>query len=101
MMFWACVILMVAGRMILVWLVELFKDIFCSNCPSMKQFNLVTDSIPVRVSPDMNNCLARPFDAEEVKSALFGMSPTKAPGFDGMHASFFSKILADCGTGCD
>ena len=68
-----------------------FRDIFQSNCPSIEQFNLMTNSIPVRISPQMNNCLTKPFVAEEVKSALFGMSPTKAIGFDGMPALFFRK----------
>ena len=68
-----------------------FVDIFRSNCPTTEQINLVTDFIPIRVSSEMNTCLAKPFGAEEVKSALFGMNPTKAPGFDGMPTSVFQK----------
>ncbi|KAL5567855.1 hypothetical protein UlMin_024430 [Ulmus minor] len=57
----------------------------------MDQINFVTDSIPIRVSPEMNNCLLKPFNEDDVKAAVFGMSPTKAPGFDGMPALFFQK----------
>ncbi|KAL5547855.1 hypothetical protein UlMin_003086 [Ulmus minor] len=39
----------------------------------------------------MSNYLTRPFVAKEVKYALFGMSPTKVPGFDGMPDLFFKK----------
>ncbi|KAL5565121.1 hypothetical protein UlMin_028285 [Ulmus minor] len=68
-----------------------FNNIFQSNCLTMDQINLVTDSIPTRVSPKMNNCLLKPFTEDDVKAAVFGMSPTKAPGFDGMSALFFQK----------
>ncbi|KAL5550204.1 hypothetical protein UlMin_000380 [Ulmus minor] len=68
-----------------------FNDIFRSNCPTMDKINLVTDSIPIRVSPEMNNYLLKPFNEDDVKAAVFGMSPTKAPGFDGMPALFFQK----------
>ncbi|KAL5555894.1 hypothetical protein UlMin_038130 [Ulmus minor] len=39
----------------------------------------------------MNNSLLKPFNEDEVKAAVFGMHPTKAPGFDGMPALFFQK----------
>ncbi|KAL5560150.1 hypothetical protein UlMin_036361 [Ulmus minor] len=68
-----------------------FNNIFQSNCPTMDQINLVTDSIPTRVSPEMKNCLLKPFTEDDVKAAVFGMSRTKAPGFDGMPALFFKK----------
>ncbi|KAL5553199.1 hypothetical protein UlMin_040600 [Ulmus minor] len=68
-----------------------FNNIFWSNCPTVDQINLITDSIPIRVSPKMNNSLLKPFNEDEVKAAVFGMNPTKAPGFDGMRALFFQK----------
>ncbi|KAL5554514.1 hypothetical protein UlMin_041915 [Ulmus minor] len=39
----------------------------------------------------MSNCLLKLFNEDEFKAAVFGMSPTKAPGFDGMPALFFQK----------
>ncbi|KAL5555581.1 hypothetical protein UlMin_037817 [Ulmus minor] len=68
-----------------------FSTIFRSNCPTVDQINLITDSIPIRVSPEMNNSLLKPFNEDEVKAAVFGMNPTKALGFDGMPAFFFQK----------
>jgi hypothetical protein len=44
------------------------------------------------VSPDMNEELLKPFTREEVRRALFQMSPSKAPGPDGMTALFFQKF---------
>ncbi|KAL5555276.1 hypothetical protein UlMin_037512 [Ulmus minor] len=60
-------------------------------CGKNLEINLITDSIPIRVSPEMNNCLLKPFNEDEVKAAVFGMNPTKAPRFDGMPALFFQK----------
>ncbi|KAL5541996.1 hypothetical protein UlMin_009706 [Ulmus minor] len=78
-----------------------FNNIFRSNCPTMDQINLVTDSIPTRVSPEMNNCLLKPFNEDDVKAAVFGMSPTKAPWFDGMPALFFQKYWQFVGQDVD
>ena len=47
--------------------------------------------IPSYVTLEMNHCLLNPFGGEEVKLAIFGMNPTKALGYDGMHALFFQK----------
>lgn len=49
----------------------------------------VLASIPQKVSPDMNEELCRPYFNEEIKSALFQMGPTKAPGLDGFPALFY------------
>ncbi|KAI9186959.1 hypothetical protein LWI28_022749 [Acer negundo] len=39
----------------------------------------------------MGGALSSPFTAEEMKAAVFGLSPTKSPGPDGFHAIFFQK----------
>ena len=47
--------------------------------------------VPERVSMEMNTSLDKPFEADEVKKALFQMSLSKAPGVDGFTVSFFQR----------
>jgi hypothetical protein len=49
----------------------------------------VLDTVPVKVSPEMNAKLIAPYTEAEVKEALFQMFPTKSPGLDGFPAHFF------------
>jgi hypothetical protein len=57
----------------------------------------VLDTIPCRVSDDMNHMLMAPYTAKEVKDALFQMFPTKAPGLDDFLAHFFQQNWDICG----
>ena len=41
-------------------------------------------TIMIQVNLDMNENLLRAFSVDEVRVAVFGMSLTKAPGYDGM-----------------
>ena len=76
--------------------VQYFEDIFGSSYPHRMDETLFVVS-PI-VSEGMNHQLSIPYLAEEVRQALFDMSPSKAPGPNGMLSFFFffSKILA-CG----
>lgn len=47
--------------------------------------------VPERVNGNMNVFLNKPFEPEEVRTALFQMSPSKAPGVDGFTAGFFQR----------
>ena len=38
------------------------------------------NTVPAKVTPEMNDQLLAPFEEKEVKEALFQMFPTKAPG---------------------
>lgn len=47
--------------------------------------------VPVKVTPEMNEMLTKPFEAREVHDALFQMAPSKALGVDGLIAAFFQR----------
>lgn len=47
--------------------------------------------MPLRVTKDINEQLNQTFTEEEIVIALKQMHPTKAPGPDGLPASFFQK----------
>ena len=51
------------------------------------------DTVPTKVTGEMNDMLLKPIGLEEVKNTLFQMFPTKAPGPDGFPAHFFSEAL--------
>ena len=72
------------------------KDIFSSSrCEWMKErLNAATH----KMSPNMINVLSSEFSADEVKTVLFQMEPTKAPGLDGMNAIFYQKFGHIVGT---
>ena len=50
-----------------------------------------------KVSAEMNDLLVAPYMKEEVKTALFQMFPTKAPGPDGFPAHFYHHHWELCG----
>jgi hypothetical protein len=52
----------------------------------------VLNTVPRRVTPLMNEEITAPYCEEEVKTALFQMYPTKAPGPDGYPAHFSNAI---------
>ncbi|KAL5568655.1 hypothetical protein UlMin_025230 [Ulmus minor] len=77
---------------------DYFEAIFTSSNPSLGIIKEVTGFLPCRVFEEDNRFLLRPFVAEDVKSALFDMNPTKAPGFDGLPVLFFQKYWEVVGT---
>ena len=52
----------------------------------------VIDSVDRVVTEDMAQALTRPYTADEVKTTLFQMHPSIAPGPDGMSSFFFQKF---------
>jgi hypothetical protein len=58
----------------------------------------VLNAIPSKVTMDMNADLVKPYTDKEIKTALFQMGPTKAPGPDSFPALFYQthwEILKD------
>ena len=63
--------------------------LFTTSHPS--RISEVTDTIPTRVTDEMNQRLISTYTREEVEATLKQMHPTKAPRPDGMFAIFFQK----------
>ena len=51
----------------------------------------VLNTVPTKLTPEMNDQLLAPFTEKEVKEALFQMFPTKVPGPDGLPSHFFQR----------
>lgn len=57
----------------------------------------VLEHVPRKVTTKMSASLCAPYTNEEVKTALFQMFPTKAPGPDGFPAHFYQHHWNICG----
>jgi hypothetical protein len=66
---------------------QFYSDLFTAQ--ELLEPEPVLDYVPVRVTDQMNAELTKPFEAEEVRNALFMMGPNKSPGSDGFTAGFF------------
>lgn len=66
-----------------------FEDIYTSPHPT--RIDEVTNMISVKVTGEMNVELTRDFTSEEVRTTLYHMHLTKAPGPDDMSAIFYQK----------
>ncbi|KAL5554075.1 hypothetical protein UlMin_041476 [Ulmus minor] len=69
-----------------------FVTLFTTSSPSSVDFDRVLVSIERKVTPQLNEQLEQVFVAEDVKTAVFQMAPTKSPGADGMSAIFYQKF---------
>ncbi|KAA3468576.1 reverse transcriptase [Gossypium australe] len=66
-----------------------FENLFSSKGAANP--SKVLEGIKRSISYEMNECLQSPFREEEVRTALNGIRPTKAPGPDSFPALFFQK----------
>jgi len=69
---------------------EFYKTLYQSE--GTHDMERVLDTVPIKVTAGMNEGLLAPFEKEEVKTALFQMFPTKAPGRMACLRTFSSVI---------
>ena len=72
-----------------VMVTDFYKNLYLSE--GVSGIEEVLDKVPVKVTEQMNAALLAPYTNEEVKTALFQMFPTKAPGPDGFPARFYQQ----------
>ena len=78
-----------SNESIAVTAIAYFEALFTTSNPCL--IMEVTNTIPTKVTNEMNQGLIAAFTREEVVTALKQMHPTKASGSDGMSAIFFQK----------
>ena len=75
--------------------ISFYKDLYTTE--GVGDMAQVLETVPCKVTHAMNASLNAPYSPEEVKTALFQMFPTKAPGPDGFPAHFFQRHWETCG----
>ncbi|KAG7599472.1 Reverse transcriptase domain [Arabidopsis suecica] len=75
--------------------IRYFSDLFSSNMPS--QTSTALRNIKPMVTEEMNRELTRDITVEEVRSAVFSIGATQAPGPDGFNAAFYQHYLETVG----
>jgi hypothetical protein len=68
---------------------KFFTDLYTAD--KHVQPDIITDSVQVQISQDMNEKLCTEFSDEEIGYALFQIGPLKAPGKDGFPARFYQR----------
>lgn len=72
-----------------------YKTLYTSE--GVSNMEEVLNTVPMKVSAEMNELLGALYTTKEVKAALFQMYPTKSPGLDGFLAHFYQRHWDLCG----
>lgn len=72
-------------------ILEYYDQLFASQQPTEQDFSPVLDCVQPCVTDSMNALLDKHFTYDEVKKAVFDLSPSKAPGPDGFPVVFFQS----------
>ncbi|GER49495.1 retrotransposon protein [Striga asiatica] len=64
-----------------------FHNLFTTSNPDVENYDM--QGIPHSITEAMNLQLTKHVEEEEIKDAVMGMDPNKAPGVDGMSPAFF------------
>lgn len=86
---------LVAGNQLKSFISNQYQQLFRSN--GCSQMDAVLQCVQARVTPEMREGLAAPYQREEVWVALKDMGDLKAPGADGIPAIFYKKFLSLAG----
>lgn len=76
--------------------IRFFKELFKSSSPNLNSD--IDQLISPTITPDQNAAMLRIPSYGEIKRVVFGMSPTKAPGPDGMSSIFFQHYWETVGS---
>ena len=74
---------------------DFYRTLYSSE--GTEEMEAVLNTVPTRVTEQMNEGLISAISGKEVRDALFQMFPTKAPGPDGYPAHFFQRHWDLCG----
>ena len=74
---------------------DFYRELYTSG--GVQDMDQVLDTVPTKVTPEMNAVLNAPYTQLEVKQALFQMFPIKAPGPEGFPTHFFQRHWDLCG----
>nr|XP_023895781.1 uncharacterized protein LOC112007645 [Quercus suber] len=69
-----------------------FEGVYTSSHLSSSWFNPLVSQLQAKLSEEEKMSISGAASEEEIKSAFWSLKPFKAPGPDGLHASFFQRF---------